>query len=307
MPSSRSIAGDFLSPIDEVRRSIEDDERSTKPARHGSQPCLPPRCCRKVATFIELHGRPAAPMVGWDASSAAWAGPGDSNAALPAPEELSSQAEIDAFMEAVRDTAPPAIKVEPTDGRNASIAATGWRGALMFGHRYYRAVFGLPLLRHHEFVHYVTKRSPRCTECQHLKGYAMRFVPMPERERARAELEIQIENLRALVGRMVANNCDLETTGAHISAEMNTLDRREHADREAIVPGAERAVFGETLLGAAAAMQEAIASVDLMRLHAGVAPCRSDLQDLADRLARADAAFRIVASAALRSLARAAA
>lgn len=175
----------------------------------------------------------------------------------------------------------------------------------MFGHRYYRAVFGLPLLRHHEFVHYVTKRSSRCTECQHLKGYAMRFVPMPERERARAKLEIQIENLRALVGRMVANNCDLETTGAHISAEMNTLDRHEHADREAIVPGAERAVFGETLLGAAAAMQEAIASVDLMRLHAGVAPCRSDLQDLADRLARADAAFRIVASAALGSLARA--
>jgi hypothetical protein len=137
----------------------------------------------------------------------------------------------------------------------------------------------------------------------------MRFVPMPERERARAELEIQIENLRALVGRMVANNCDLATTGAHISAPMNTLDRHEDADREPVREGgvsrADWASLSAATLRAAAAMQEAIASVDLMRLHAGVAPSRSDLQDLADRLAWADAAFRIVAFDTLGSLGRA--
>jgi hypothetical protein len=133
----------------------------------------------------------------------------------------------------------------------------------------------------------------------------MRFVPMPERERARAELEIQIENLRTLVSRFVADNRDLETTGGHLSDAMNALDEHEPTDREAGVSRADWASLSAATLRTAAAMQGAIACVDLMHLRAGARPRRSDLRDLADRLARADAAFRIVASDTLRSLAHA--
>ena len=86
------------------------------------------------------------------------------------------------------------------------------------------------------------------------------------------------------------------------------LDRREQTDREAVcdggVPQAEWSSLSAATLGAAAALQEAIAFVDFMRLRTGAGPSPSDLQALADRLARADAAFRIVAIGNLKTVAR---
>ena len=131
----------------------------------------------------------------------------------------------------------------------------------------------------------------------------MRFVPVPERERSRARLEHQIDDLKVLVRRMGANSRDLETTGEYISAALEALNRNGRMEVErGPVPVvrcaewtslAEWAALDAATLQAATALQEAIASVDLMRLHAGV-PSRSDLQGLAGRLARADAAFRMV-------------
>jgi hypothetical protein len=131
----------------------------------------------------------------------------------------------------------------------------------------------------------------------------MRFVPIPERESFRARLEHQVDNLKVLVRRTGANSRDLETTGEHVSAALEALDRNGRMEVErGPVPVvrcaewtslAEWAALDAATLQAATALQEAIASVDLMRLHACV-PSRSDLQALAGRLARADAAFRMV-------------
>ena len=63
----------------------------------------------------------------------------------------------------------------------------------------------------------------------------------------------------------------------------------------------ELAALDAAAFDAAANLQEAIACVGLMRLRTGVMPAPSDLKALADRLARADAAFRIVAVAARRA------
>ena len=136
------------------------------------------------------------------------------------------------------------------------------------------------------------------------RGNAMRFVPIPGRESFRARLEHQIDNLKLFVGRAGANSCDLETTGEQVSATLETLDQDERIEVErGAVPVvrcaewtslAEWAALDAATLDAATALQEAIASVDLMRLHTGVLS-RSDLQAFAGRLARADAAFRLVA------------
>ena len=132
------------------------------------------------------------------------------------------------------------------------------------------------------------------------RGNAMRFVPVPARESFRARLEHQIDNLKVLVRRTGANSRDLETTGEQVSATLETLDQdgRIEVERGAdpVVRCAEwtLAALDAATLDAATALQEAMASVDLMRLHAGV-PSGSDLQGLAGRLARADAAFRLVA------------
>ena len=132
----------------------------------------------------------------------------------------------------------------------------------------------------------------------------MRFVPILARESFRARLEHQIDDLKVLVRRMGPNSRDLETTGEHVSAALEALDRNGRMEVErGPVPIvrcaewtslAEWAALDAATLQAATALQEAIASVDLMRLHAGV-PSGSDLQGLAGRLARADAAFRLVA------------
>ena len=89
----------------------------------------------------------------------------------------------------------------------------------------------------------------------------MRFVPIPERERSRAKL-------------------------AHQGAEGAALDA---------------AALDAATLEAATALQEAIASIDLMRLRTGVMPSQSEFRDLAYRLALADAAFRVVAVGVRRS------
>ena len=168
------------------------------------------------------------------------------------------------------------------------------------------------MLRHHEFVHYNQAVTLAALGASILRGNAMRLVPMPERDRAK--LEHQIDNLKVLVSRSGANSRDLQTTGEHVPAALETLDPhgRIEVEREAVpvvrcaewTSLAEWAALDAAILQAATALQEAIASVDLMRLRAGATPCLSDLQDLADRLACADAAFRIVAVGTLKTLAR---
>ena len=124
----------------------------------------------------------------------------------------------------------------------------------------------------------------------------MRFVPIPERYRAK--LEHQIDNLKVLVSRSGVNSRNVQTTGEHVSSALQTLHRQGRMEGErrcvAVVPCAEWAALDAATLEAATALQEAIASVNLMRLRTGVVSPRSDLQDLANRLARADAAFRVV-------------
>ena len=57
------------------------------------------------------------------------------------------------------------------------------------------------------------------------RGNAMRFVPILARESFRARLEHQIDDLKVLVRRMGANSRDLEATGEHVSATLETLDQ----------------------------------------------------------------------------------
>ena len=124
----------------------------------------------------------------------------------------------------------------------------------------------------------------------------MRFVPIPERYRVK--LEHQIDNLKVLVSRSGANSRNLPTTGEHVPAALETFHQQDRMEAERrcvpVVPCAKRAALDAATLQTATALQEAIASVDLMRLRTGVVSSRSDLQDLASRLARADAAFRTV-------------
>ena len=133
----------------------------------------------------------------------------------------------------------------------------------------------------------------------------MRFVPIPERERSRAKLAHQIDKLKVLLSRTDVGNRDLETTGAHVSAAIKTLDQHRRIEVEMtqvpVVHGAEEAALDAATIGAATALQEAMASVDLMRLRAGVMTSQSEFRDLAHRLALADAAFRIVAVGIRRS------
>jgi hypothetical protein len=166
------------------------------------------------------------------------------------------------------------------------------------------SVSGLSLPRHHGFVIMTMLLCLWPMHTPAARGNPMRFVPIPGRESFRARLEHQIDNLKVLVRSMGTNSRDLETTGEHVSAALETLDRdgRIEVERGAVpvvrcvewTSLAEWAALDAAALDAATALQEAIASVDLMRLHAGVAS-RSDLQGLAGRLARADAAFRLVA------------
>ena len=137
------------------------------------------------------------------------------------------------------------------------------------------------------------------------RGNAMRFVPIPERERSRAKLSHQVDKLKVLVSRTGADNGDLETTGKHLSAAIETLNRHRRIEVEMaqapVVQGAQEAALDAATLGAATALQEAIASLDLMRLRTGVMPSQSEFRDLAHRLALADAAFRFVAVGVRRS------
>ena len=132
----------------------------------------------------------------------------------------------------------------------------------------------------------------------------MRFVPNSTRENARAEIEDQIDSLKMLINRTAADNGDLKTTGVHLSAALKTLNRQgriEAGSAGVPVPCAEWAALDAATVRAATALQEAMASVDLMRIHAGAVPSRPEFQHLADRLAQADAAFRMVAVGALRA------
>jgi len=134
---------------------------------------------------------------------------------------------------------------------------------------------------------------------QQPRGNTMHVVPVSERDRSCATLEDQIESLEVLVSRARANNGELERAGAHISAALEILDRRGRIEAGAaqlpVVQGAEWAAMDAATLGAATALQEAIASVELMRLRTGVMPSHSEFRNLAHRLTQADAAFRFVA------------
>ena len=143
----------------------------------------------------------------------------------------------------------------------------------------------------------------KCVACSS-RGNTMRFVPNSTRESARAKIEHQIDRLKMLISRTAADNGDLQTTGAHLSAALETLNRQgriEAGSAGVPVPCAEWAALDAATLRAATALQEAMASVDLMRIHAGAVPSRPEFQHLADRLARADAAFRMVAVGVLRA------
>jgi hypothetical protein len=131
----------------------------------------------------------------------------------------------------------------------------------------------------------------------------MPYVRRPEREQFRAELEIHIENLKILISHTAAqsrDHNDLQTTGAHLFAALKTMDRHVsteiEAARESDNSSAERVRLITATLAAAGALQEAIACVDLLSLRIDVVPSWSDFRELSDRLARADAAFRIVAT-----------
>ena len=129
----------------------------------------------------------------------------------------------------------------------------------------------------------------------------MRVVPFRKRDRCRAELEVQIENLRLHVGRAEASSGDPEGIEGYLSAALGALAQRERIEVEAPqvppVPDAEWAALNAAVLAASSALQEATASVHLMRLRAGVVPSQSELLDLGHRLARAEAAFGVVVSA----------
>jgi hypothetical protein len=130
----------------------------------------------------------------------------------------------------------------------------------------------------------------------------MRLVPTSERESTRAKLEIEIERLRVLISGTAADIPDLETTGAYVSAALKTLDRRERAEPNETESAWGLAALDAATLQAAITLQEAIACVGLMRVRTVVMPVQSDFRDLSDRLAQADAAFRIIAVGARRSL-----
>ena len=127
----------------------------------------------------------------------------------------------------------------------------------------------------------------------------MRFVPGSERERSRATLEDQIESLGVLVSSAGTNNSELQRAGAHISAALEILGRHGRIEADTmqvpVIQGAEWAALDSAMLAAATALQEAIASVDLMLLRTSVMPSQSEFRNLAHRLAEADAAFRYVA------------
>ena len=131
----------------------------------------------------------------------------------------------------------------------------------------------------------------------------MHYVRRPEREQFRDELENHIENLKVLISHTAAqsrDHNDLRTTGAHLFAALKTLDRHGsteiEAARETDDSSAECARLITATLVAAGAMQEAMACVDLLSLRVDVVPSWSDFRELSDRLARADAAFRMVAA-----------
>jgi hypothetical protein len=128
----------------------------------------------------------------------------------------------------------------------------------------------------------------------------MHVVPFSERERCLAKME----NLRVLVGRAEDGSGELERIGGHLAAALGTLGARERIEVEAqkvwAVPDAECATLNEATLVAAGALQEAIASVGLMRLRDGAVPSQLELRDLGHRLALAEAAFGVVAVSARR-------
>ena len=140
---------------------------------------------------------------------------------------------------------------------------------------------------------------------QQPRGKTMHVVPCSEREHCRAKLEVQIENLRVLVGRTEASSGDLEHIGGHLSAALLSLNQRERIEVQVVqlptASDAEWPSLDAATLAGAGALQEATASVDLMRLRSGVVPSQAELLDLGHRLALADAAFRIVAVSARRS------
>ena len=133
----------------------------------------------------------------------------------------------------------------------------------------------------------------------------MHVVPFSERERCRAKIEVQIEKLKTLVNHAAASSGDLDRIGGYLSAALATLVQRERIEVEApqlpAVQDAEAAVLNEATLVAAGALQEAMASVHLMRLRADIAPFQPELRDLSRRLALAEAAFGVVAVSARRS------
>ena len=124
-------------------------------------------------------------------------------------------------------------------------------------------------------------------------------------ERCRAKIEVQIENLRVLVGCAEDGSGDLERIGGHLSAALGTLAGRERIEVRApqapAVPDAEWAALNEATLVAAGALQEAMASVQLMGLRTDIAPSQPELRALRHRLALAEAAFGVVAVSVRRS------
>jgi hypothetical protein len=127
----------------------------------------------------------------------------------------------------------------------------------------------------------------------------MHVVPFSERERCLAKIDVQIENLRVLVSRAEDGNGELERIGGHLAVVLGALGGCERIEVEAqtvqAAPNAECATLNEATLVAAGALQEAIASVGLMRLRDGAAPSLLELRDLGHRLALAEAAFGVVA------------